>query len=159
MSCCIIRAAALGAIALAALGARAEPLPDVCPDPEHPCTGFREHDLSFERKDTGKAAAGERSAPFFAVILKSAERCTLGDADRRAAQAVFPGKKVFVMRFECDADAGNDVSYSGADTSRAFVAVYAGKFRSAAEETLAVAKLAGFGDAGIRRMQVVVAIP
>jgi hypothetical protein len=53
----------------------------------------------------------------------------------------------------------NNVSYTGVDASHGFVAVYAGKFRSQAEETLAVAKLAGFPDANLRRMQVVLVSP
>ena len=155
----MIRAALAVAIAAIALSAKGEALPEVCPDPEHPCAGFRDHDLSFDRARDGKAGAEERSAPFFAVVLKSAQRCALGEDDRRAAQALFPKKKVFVMRFECDGDVENNVRYAGADAEHAFIAVYAGKFRSVAEETLAVAKLAGFADADIRRMQVLVASP
>ncbi len=154
----MIRAAAAAALACGI--ARAEPLPDVCPDPEHPCAGFRGHDLSFDRKaGDGKPGAEERSALFFAVILKSAPKCALGDAERRQVQASFPKKKVFVQRFECDDDLENNVFYTGVASEQAFMAVYAGKFRSAAEETLAVAKLAGFADANIRRMQVIFVHP
>ena len=155
----MIRAAA-AAFAACALVARAETLPEVCPDPERPCAGFKAHDLSFERQPgEGGASADERSAPFFAVILRSAAPCALGEPERQAAQAVFPRKKVFVARFECDGDTENNVSYTGAHEGKSFMAVYAGKFRSQAEETLAVAKLAGFADADIRRMQVVFVRP
>ena len=156
----MIRAAAALALALACTVARADPLPDVCPDPEHPCAGFKANDLSFDRRgQEGKPGAEERSAPFFAVILKSAPKCALDERERRAAQALFPKKKVFAMRFECDDDLENNVFYTGVASEQAFMAVYAGKFRSAAEETLAVAKLAGFADADIRRMQVVFVHP
>ena len=156
----MIRAAAVIALAAACTLARGDPLPDVCPDPEHPCAGFRTHDLSFDRTSNGgKPGAEERSAPFFAVILKSAPKCALGEAERRQAQALFPKKKVFVQRFECDDDLENNVFYTGVASEQAYMAVYAGKFRSAAEETLAVAKLAGFTDANIRRMQVIFVHP
>jgi len=132
----------------------------VCPDPERPCAGFKAHDLSFDRSaDDGKPGAEERSALFFAVILESAPKCALGEAERRRAQALFPKKKVFVQRFECGDDLENNVFYTGVASEQAFMAVYAGKFRSAAEETLAVAKLAGFAGANIRRMQVIFVHP
>src|SRR5262249_60025268 len=106
-----------------------------------------------------EAGGEERFALFFAVILKSAAKCALGEAERRRVQASFPKKKVFVQRFECDDDLENNVFYTGVASELAFMAVYAGKFRSAAEETLAVAKLAGFADANIRRMQVIFVHP
>lgn len=156
----MIRAVATLALVQTSILARADPLPEVCSDPDRPCAGFRANDLSFDRTaHDGKPGAEERSAPFFAVILRSAPKCAMGEAERRAAQAFFPRKKVFVMRFECDDDLENNVFYTGVASEQSFMAVYAGKFRSAAEETLAVAKLAGFADANIRRMQVVFVHP
>jgi len=150
----MIRAAAF-AVAALACGARADALPEVCPEPQEPCGAFKPHDLPFVREADGKARGEELSAPFLAVILKSAPPCTLGEPERGEAQAVFPRKKVFVLRFECDGDAENNVTYTNVDPRHAFVAVYAGRTREEAEETLAVARLTGrYPDANLRRMQV-----
>lgn len=46
----------------------------VCPDPARPCRGFKAHDLSFPLTDDARARAEQRSEPFFAVILATAER-------------------------------------------------------------------------------------
>jgi len=131
----------------------------VCADPAQPCAGFREHDLSFARESTGTARAEEVSAAFFAVILKSAERCTIPEAERRRIQALFPTRKVFSSRFECDGDVENNVKYTGADETRAFVAVYAGGVQADADKVLAEAKSKGFADASVRRMQVMLVHP
>ncbi len=132
---------------------------EVCGDPAQPCTGFREHDLSFARESTGTARAEEVSAAFFAVILKSAERCAIPEAERRRIQALFPARKVFSSRFECDGDVENNVRYTNVDEKRAFIAVYAGASAGDAEKVLAEAKAKGFAGANVRRMQVTLVHP
>jgi hypothetical protein len=132
----------------------------VCPDPAHPCAGFRLHDLSFVLPAGGVARAEARSDSFYAVILRSAPRCSIPERDRAAAQARFPGRKVFSQRFECDDDIENNVSYSGVNASRAFLAVYAGSTRQQATATLAAVTRTGrFPGANLRRMQVVYNYP
>lgn len=132
----------------------------VCPDPAHPCRGFRAHDLSFVLPSDGVARAEARSDTFYAVILRSAPRCAIPERDRLAAQARFPGRKVFSQRFECDDDVENNVGYAGANPSLAFLAVYAGSTRPQAASTLAAITRTGrFPGANLRRMQVVYNYP
>ncbi|HEV7588551.1 MAG TPA: hypothetical protein VGO40_10585 [Longimicrobium sp.] len=132
----------------------------VCPNPAHPCAGFRAHDLSFVLPTDGVARAEARSDSLYAVILRSAPRCSIPERDRVAAQRLFPGRKVFSQRFECDDDIENNVSYTGVNPSRAFLAVYAGATRPQADATLAaVARTHRFPGANVRRMQVVFNYP
>lgn len=132
---------------------------EVCGDPAQPCAGFRDNDLSFARESTGTARAEEVSAAFFAVILESAGRCAIPEAERRRIQSLFPSRKVFSSRFECDGDGENNVKYTEVDDQRAFVAVYAGPTREDADKVLAEAKARGFTGASVRRMQVVLVHP
>jgi hypothetical protein len=151
----------LAAIALCPLLLPASQRPGrVCPDPARPCRGFRAHDLSFVLPAGGVARAEARSDSFYAVILRSAPRCSIPERDRAAAQARFPGRKVFSQRFECDDDVENNVGYTGVNASRAFLAVYAGSTRSQASATLAaVTRTRRFPGADLRRMQVVYNYP
>ena len=131
----------------------------ICGDPGRPCPGFRDHDLSFTRSSVPMARDEERSPPFFAVILVSGERCTIPEAERRRVQALFPSRKVFSMRFECDGDVENNVTYTNVDAKRAFLAVHAGATRAEADPVLAEARARGFKDANLRRMQAVLVHP
>jgi hypothetical protein len=132
----------------------------LCPNPAHPCRGFRAHDLSFVLPHDGVARAEAGSDSFYAVILRSAPRCSIPERDRVAAQRLFPARKVFSQRFECDDDIENNVSYTGVNASRAFLAVYAGATRSQADATLAaVVRTHRFPGANLRRMQVVFVFP
>lgn len=128
----------------------------VCSDPASPCPGFKPHDLSFPLRGDAPPAPEYRSASFYAVILRTAERCSIKGAEREAAQALFPGRKVFHTRFECDDDVENNVTYTNVNDKFAFLAVYAGEERRAAEALLAEVKASGrFPGANLRRMQVV----
>jgi len=132
----------------------------VCPDPAHPCRGFRAHDLSFVLPGDGVASAEARSDSFYAVILRSGAHCSIRERDRVAAQRLFPGRKVFSQRFECDDDVENNVFYTGTRPSLAFLAVYAGATRAQATATLAAVTRTGrFPGANLRRMQVVFVYP
>lgn len=128
----------------------------VCPDPARPCPGFRSHDLSFEVPAGGAARAEDRSATFYAVVLRSGPRCSVGERERLAAQALFPRRKVFATRFECDDDVENNVTYTGVDARYGFLAVYGGETRAQAERVLASVRETGrFPGANLRRMRVV----
>ncbi len=147
------------ALALALAGivpaARAE-APRVCFEPARPCPGFKANDLSFPLDRDARARPEQRSAPFFAVILKTAKRCTLNPGEAGEIQALFPDRKVFFTRFECDGDVENNVSYSNVDPAVGFIAVYAGEGRAAAGETLArVKSMNRFPGANLRSMQVI----
>lgn len=138
----------------------AESAAAVCGDPSHPCPGFKANDLSFPLPGDGKARAEARSAPFYAVILKTAARCRLDEAARADAQALFPRNKVFATRFECDDAPENNVTYTNVDAKLGFLAVYAGADRAAAKKILEAVKAGGrFPGANLRRMQVVFVFP
>jgi hypothetical protein len=131
----------------------------VCADPAQPCGIFKDNDLSFPLPK--QIVAPElKSAPFFAVILRTAERCSIKQAEQQAAQALFPRNKVFYTRFECDDDVENNVTYTNVNEKFGFLAVYAGDDRPAAEEFLAKVKASGrFPGANLRRMQVTFVSP
>jgi hypothetical protein len=138
--------------------AAAAPAANVCPDPAHPCPGFKPNDLSFPLPKDGVARDELRSAPFFAVILRTLVPCAVSEAERGEIQKVFPGNKVFATRFQCDGDVESNVSYSGVDPKHGFLAVYAGDSQPAARAFLAEVKRTGkFPGANLRKMQVMVA--
>jgi hypothetical protein len=156
------RLAPLGAaallLALAAAGAHAQ-TGRVCPNPSRPCAGFKAHDLSFVLPTGGVARAQATSQPFYAVILRSGRRCSIGEPARLQAQALFP-YKAFVQRFECDDDVENNVYYTNANRSVAMLAVYAGSSRSEAAAMLARVQRTGrYPGANLRRMEVVFVYP
>jgi len=130
-----------------------------CPDPASPCPGFRGHDLSFMREAGGTARAEERSAPFFAVILVSGAACSIPEKERERIQKLFPKRKVFSSRFECDGDVENNVKYTNTRDGAAFIAVHGGESRAEADKVAAEARAKGFGDANVREMQVLLVHP
>jgi hypothetical protein len=145
--------------------ARAQPrVGQVCPNPARACAGgFKPHELSFVLPRDSTARDEFRSEPFYAVILRSAPNCSIAERDRVAAQALFPGRKVFSQRFECDVDQAADdaesgITYSNVAEKTAFLAVYAGATREQALRVLATARH-HFPGANLRRMQVVLVYP
>jgi hypothetical protein len=132
---------------------------ETCPDPASPCPGFREHDLSFMRETGGAARAEERSAPFFAVILVSGKACAIPEKERARIQKLFPKRKVFSSRFECDGDVENNVKYTNTSDEASFVAVHGSGSRAEADKVAAEARAKGFADANVREMQVVLVHP
>ena len=131
---------------------------EVCPDPARPCTDverFKANELSFRiAKKFDFDRGQDRSAPFYAVILKSGELCRIPEAERLAAQALFPGRKVFMHQYFCQ-DFGDKVTYTNVNRKAGFVAAYAGRTEAEAKAFLAEAK-AKYPDANLRRMQVVI---
>jgi hypothetical protein len=153
----VLRIAAL--VACAAGTAFANPA-RVCADPARPCSGFKAHDLSFPLAGDTRARAEQRSEPFFAVVLATAERCRTREKDLAEIQALFPAHKVFATRFECDDNVENNVTYTNVDAKHGFVAVYAGPDRASAKRMLSRVKATGrFPGANVRRMQVVFVHP
>jgi hypothetical protein len=136
----------------------ASPEPRVCPDPDRPCPGFKAHDLSFRLPEGGPAREEVRSAPFYAVVLRTRPRCALGEAERLEVQALYPRQKVFATRFECEGDVENNVTYTNVNDTVSFLAVYAGEDEDAAQR-LAEQARARFPGANVRRMQVVFIYP
>ena len=128
----------------------------MCADPARPCAGFKAHDLSFVLPKDGVARAEVKSPLFWAVILRTAERCAIEDRERLAVQKQFPRNKVFQTRFECDDDVENNVTYTSVAPDHGFLAVYAGPTQPEARAFLAeVKRTAKFPGANLRKMQVV----
>jgi hypothetical protein len=128
----------------------------VQPDPAGPCSdgNFKVHELCFKTPSDGVARAEVLSESFYAVILKTAERCTITEDERLQAQARFPQAKVFSMRFFCDDDVEENISYTNVNDKFGFLAVYAGRTLKEAKARLAEVKAAGrFPGANIRKMQ------
>lgn len=123
-------------------------------------TSRNPHNLSFEYPNDGLARAEFRSDEFYAIILKSAERCTLSEADRLGIQELFPENKVFMDRFECDEASEDNVTYTNINPDYSFIAVYAGTGIEDANQLLDGMDLAArFPGANIRRMQAVLVYP
>jgi hypothetical protein len=131
---------------------------EVCPDPQRPCLEverFKPNELSFRIAGKFDFDRGEdRSAPFYAAILKSGALCSIPEAERAAVQAQFPGRKAFLHRHFCE-DFGDKVTYTNVNRKAGFIAVYAGRTDAEAKAFLAEAK-ASYPDANLRRMQVVI---
>jgi hypothetical protein len=131
----------------------------VQPDPAVPCENFQAHQLCFSTPDDGVARAEFFSEPFYAIILKTAERCSIPEEDRLQTQALFPGSKVFSMRFECD-DMEEFVRYTNVNAKFGFLAVYGGMTLKEAKKRLAEVKATNrFSGANIRKMQAVLVFP
>ena len=128
------------------------------PAQQHP--GFKPHQLAFATPKDGVARTEFRSAPFQAVILKSAPRCTIGEAERLEVQKLFPSNKVFTTRFGCEDDVEEHVTYTNADPKWGFLAVHAGATEAEAREFLRkVNALGRFPGANVRSMQAVLVYP
>lgn len=126
----------------------------ICGNPNVRCktsTDFEVWDLPFEVPRNGVIWESE---PFYVVMLKSVragDDCTgfVSEADRLAAQALFPNNKVFTSR--C-AEAGN-IYYSNVNSNMNFMGVFAGRTSAEAQRMLTKVKAAGFATANIRRMR------
>jgi len=128
----------------------------VCPDPDQPCSGFKPNELSFAiAKPFSFDRGRDQSQPFYAVLLRSGPLCGIADDERVRAQQAFPRAKVFLHRHMCE-DFGDKVTYSNVNAKSGFVAVYGGETEADAQKVLAQARAAGYPDANVRRMAVIV---
>ena len=128
----------------------------VQPNPTTPCTSgtFKPHELCFETPTDGVARAEYLSETFYAVILKTADRCSIAEEERLEIQGLFPANKVFSMRFMCDDDVEENIGYTNVNDKYGFLAVYAGLTMKEAKARLAQVKATGrFPGANIRKMQ------
>jgi hypothetical protein len=133
----------------------------ICGNPKIACktsVPFEPHDLPF--RVPAKAVIFDTEL-FYAIILKSVptreEDCSVfvPEAERTAAQALFPDRKVFTSR--C-ADPGEPESgmlfYSNLDPKFRVMAVYAGDTPAESKRVLAAVKATGkFPGAYVRRMR------
>jgi hypothetical protein len=134
----------------------ADTLGKVRPDPANSCSeqGFKPHELCFETPKDEIARAEYLSEPFYAVILKTTEPCKITEDERLQAQRLFPRGKVFSMRFHCDENIEENISYTNVNDKFGFLAVYAGQTMKEAKARLEEVKATGkFQGANIRKMQ------
>lgn len=135
-------------------GKRAEPA-KVCPVPGAPCPTimpFEPHDLKFRLP---KNAVIFETEEFYAVVLKTLRVADtdcekfVAEAERLAAQKLFPKLKVFTSR--CADTLG--VYYSTVAPTERVMALYAGRTRAEADLVLRDVQAAGkFPAAKLRRM-------
>jgi len=147
-------------LCLAFAGSALAQVGKIHPDPAKPRPGFKPHQISFETPQDGVARDEFRSAPFYAVILKTTEPCGTKDKERAEIQALFPGNKVFFPLAGCDQDPEDTIWYTNVNRKVGFIAVYAGDSAEQAQQFLAAVKQAGrFPGANLRRMQAVLEYP
>jgi hypothetical protein len=130
----------------------------VCGDPTVRCRTsieFQPYQLPFRIPPNAVIWESEH---FYAVVLKSVRDESRGgncdifvpEADREAAQALFPRHKVFASR--CMEP--GDLYYTGVSDGAQFMAVYAGRTRAEGQAMLSKVKATGqFPGANLRRMQ------
>lgn len=123
----------------------------VCPNPAAPCQSkhktFEKYELSFNLPRTIKPNTAYKSAPFYAVILKtfSEPECDQGEYSteteryRQQAQKVFADRKVFADN-QCPDMGAVGYIIDGQPNADTFVAVYAGATQAEGEQILAKAK-------------------
>ena len=133
-------------------------LAPICGDPTVRCRSsveFQPYQLPFRIPQNAVIWESEN---FYAVILKSVRDESKGgncdifvpEAEREAAQALFPRNKVFASRcFE-----PGDLFYTGVAEDAQFMAVYAGRTRAEGQAMLAKVKATGqFPGANLRRLR------
>jgi hypothetical protein len=134
----------------------------VHPDPAKPCSNgsFKPHELCFETPKDEIARAEYLSESFYAIILKTAERCTISEEERLKTQSLFPQTKVFSMRFSCGENIEENIRYTNVNDNVGFLAVYAGRSLKEAKSRLAKVKATGrFPGANVRKMKAVLVYP
>lgn len=141
---------------------RVNNLPKICGNPSVKCrTGnmaFKHYELAFEVPARGAVISD--SEPFYAIILKTVKlnsgvNCenAVSEDERVKIQKLFPNNKVFALK--C-ADAG-DVYYTNIANDVSFIAVFAGKSLSEAQNFLTTVQHTGrFGRVNLRKMQALI---
>lgn len=130
----------------------------IYPHPDNPYPGFRANNLSFEIPN--KSFTRAESEPFYAILLKSATRCTFTEKERLAIQGYFPNHKVFYSN-ACGVENYEDlVEYTNYDSNYDFIAVYGGVTLKDAKRFLKFVKnRSQFKNANIRKMRVIATTP
>lgn len=119
-----------------------------------------QHQLSFEYPNDQIARAEFRSEEFYAIILKSAERCSLTEQERAQIQKMFPQNKVFMDFFECDESMEDWLTYTNTNQAYTFIAMFGGYTENQAKQLFEQYDLAGkYPGANIRKMQAVLVYP
>lgn len=119
-------------------------------------SAFKQHELSFQFPNDGLARAEFKSEEFYAIILKSAAKCSLTNEDRLQIQELFPNNKVFMDLFACEEYIEEFVTYTNTNPDYAFIAVFGGTNLEQAKQLFEQYDLATkFPGANIRKMQAV----
>ena len=128
----------------------------ICPDPTVRCRTsyeFKPHQLPFALPENAVLWETEQ---FYAVVLKSvrdaAQDCSVSipEAERLAAQQLFPRHKVFASRCYDP----EELYYTNVAEAQQFMAVYAGRTRAEGQRMLAKVKATGkYKGANLRRMR------
>ena len=147
--------------ALALIGtASADTEGKIHPPTSPACATFKPHELCFETPKDEIARAEYHSQPFYAVMLKTGERCGITEKERLEAQALFPRNKVFSTRFGCGDDAEENINYTNVSEKFGFLAAYAGPTPEDAAKLMHDVQTSGrFPGANIRKMQAVLVYP
>ncbi len=139
----------------------------VCADPSAPCKSpnkeFAQYELSFQLPKRLRPNVGYKSAPFWAVLLKSRSADPDADCDegefsskleneRKKVQSMFPDRKVFADQ-QCPDMGAVSYTISGKNNVNTFVAVYGGATRAEAE-TLLLKLKSKYPGALVKSMQV-----
>ena len=132
----------------------------VRPEPNLACAGIKPHDICFDLPKDEIARAEYQSKPFYAVMLKTAARCSITEEERLETQALFPRNKVFSMRFSCGEDSEENIRYTNVGENVGFLAVYAGTTPPEAAKMLLEVQTTGrFQGANVRKMHAVLVYP
>lgn len=124
--------------------------------------GFKPHELPFELPQDAIARAEFSSETFFAIILKSAERCAISGTERSNVQKLFPENKVFMNRFGCDDENGREenIVYGNTNPEFSFIAVFAGLEFDEAKSLFDQSEVSNmFPGANIRKMRAILVYP
>ncbi|MBA2734850.1 MAG: hypothetical protein H0U54_18460 [Acidobacteria bacterium] len=140
-------------------GAKYFPPGKVNPNPNCP-QRERKYNLCFDQRGGGVVDNGNVSEFFYAIILRTAAKCSVTEVERLEVQKMFPTNKVFATRFECDDDLENNVTYANINREVGFIAVFAGRTLAAAKGFLrTVQATRQFPGANIRKTQVIATPP
>jgi hypothetical protein len=132
----------------------------ICGDPHHPeaCSPASVHNLPFVFPNDGTARDEFKSEPFYAILLKTAEPCTITDDELQWMQKLYHHNKVFASRFGCQDE--EVIRYTNVNEKFGFAAVYAGATLADAKKLLKVIRTdKAFPGANIRKMQAVLVYP
>jgi hypothetical protein len=122
------------------------------------CSPAASHNLPFVFPNDGLARDEFKSDPFYAILLKSAEPCTITDDELHWMQKLYHKNKVFASRFGCQDE--EVIRYTNVNEKFGFAAVYAGDTLADAKKLLQVVQASkAFPGANIRKMQAVLVYP
>ncbi|HEY6119409.1 MAG TPA: hypothetical protein VIV66_05585 [Pyrinomonadaceae bacterium] len=163
-----IRLLVCSSFVLIVIGVQAQTGYPVCANPQAPCQHknkeFAPYELSFRLPAKLRKNADYKSAPFYAVVLKTykdfeaggdgcdgGEFSTAIETERKAAQKLFSAQKVFAS-YQCPDMAAVQYVSGSKNLNDTFLAVFGGVSQAAAQLVLEKAR-ARYPGATLERMQ------